>query len=488
MLSCAPMRPVVHNAGPVPHGKRTAFGWPTLRLEVGKPVLLTVEASRTFSPDRPVDGALQIVVGLDIREEVRIAASVPCASSHGTTDRVGVFEIRYGYVLQPFRLNLEPDTVQSIMDRGVELELLQGEAGVHVLLEAADGAWAGPLEPARFASVAILWSSAQNTRAGGGGEAEQRLKRLISSTGAVQPFGWMDGAVLDGAWSMLPEQDAARLIERHRSLFTDRNGQLRYEDARSRVRIGEFAGIEYTLPAAAFARTAPDHPVVDTAVQFWLAGADSDGLITDAEFVSAEGCYTVGYPLAVVGHQRKDRRLIELALRQFRSRWSLLHTTDGLHLRAHHTPVQQYRNWARAYAWFMLGLAYAIPLIGESTGVSELEHMLNALTDEVLAARSPITDLWSCFVTEHELLPDSSGSAGIAAALANARSSGLLDAKAEDCAKTTAYALVPFIALDGLLGGVAQSNRGGESLQRSDYRVFSQMGSGLAAQLFGVLR
>ncbi|HID22692.1 MAG TPA: hypothetical protein EYP14_09870 [Planctomycetaceae bacterium] len=40
---------------------------------------------------------------------------------------------------------------------------------------------------------------------------------------------------------------------------------------------------------------------------------------------------------------------------------------------------------------------------------------------------------------------------------------------------------------DGLLGGASQSNKGGESLQRSDYRRVYQMAMGLQAQLIAAL-
>jgi hypothetical protein len=40
---------------------------------------------------------------------------------------------------------------------------------------------------------------------------------------------------------------------------------------------------------------------------------------------------------------------------------------------------------------------------------------------------------------------------------------------------------------DGLLGGAAQSNKGGDSLQQSSYRVIYQMATGLKAQLMAAL-
>lgn len=41
--------------------------------------------------------------------------------------------------------------------------------------------------------------------------------------------------------------------------------------------------------------------------------------------------------------------------------------------------------------------------------------------------------------------------------------------------------------MDAFLGRVAQSNKGGEALQRGNYRVIYQMGMGLMAQLIAAL-
>jgi hypothetical protein len=47
--------------------------------------------------------------------------------------------------------------------------------------------------------------------------------------------------------------------------------------------------------------------------------------------------------------------------------------------------------------------------------------------------------------------------------------------------------LLGHLTPDGLLGGAAPANRGGESLQRSAHRVLSPMGMGLMGQLAAAL-
>jgi rhamnogalacturonyl hydrolase YesR len=97
------------------------------------------------------------------------------------------------------------------------------------------------------------------------------------------------------------------------------------------------------------------------------------------------------------------------------------------------------------------------------------------------------TGLWNCFLDNEESAPDTSGSAGIAAAVAAGCSTGLLPYYLSTRAERTWEGLMENLTPDGFLNGVAQSNKGGEDLQLSDYRVISQMGMGLMGQLYAFL-
>ncbi|MGH9839132.1 MAG: glycoside hydrolase family 88 protein [Blastocatellia bacterium] len=90
--------------------------------------------------------------------------------------------------------------------------------------------------------------------------------------------------------------------------------------------------------------------------------------------------------------------------------------------------------------------------------------------------------LWSVFVDEPKLAPNTAGSAGVAAALAIGAQQGWLGQDARTAAERCLAGLKPHLTLDGFLSGVAQANKGGESLQRGDYRVIYQMAMGLMAQ------
>ncbi|NUQ13119.1 MAG: glycoside hydrolase family 88 protein [Gemmatimonadaceae bacterium] len=96
--------------------------------------------------------------------------------------------------------------------------------------------------------------------------------------------------------------------------------------------------------------------------------------------------------------------------------------------------------------------------------------------------------LWTCYAHRPETGPETSGTAGIAAALLLAHELGLAPASVQDVARRALQGLERYLSPDGFLHGVTQSNKGGEELQRSGYRVYLQMGLGLAVQLAAIHR
>ncbi len=477
-----PLTPLSPSTPDLPPGKRTIFDQSTFEITPEKPVDLVPIAGGTAEAPKAYSRAwLQLTVGLDIREVYTLEARTIPKSGPG--ERIGEFDVRYGYTLQPFRLEIPSDRVSEVLSRGLRLSVVSNGGGLQFLkeTEAAGMPWNSSVPQPVWGPVVYFEGTHQSAP-----EPKARLKRLLSSPFGLQPFGWMEGCVLDGIWNLYSENQSGEIIRKHLSMFTDASGQLSYEDARSRPKQGVYPGIEYTLPAAAFARVDPASPPVDAALAFWQRERDGDGLVTDEEFVSAEGCYTLSYPMALIGTLRKDAAVVRLAKRQLETRWRLLHSSEALQLRFSKRSIETYRGWARAYAWFLLGLAYAVPLIEELESATELRSMARRLTEEAARAQTPEDGLFACFLNE-ELPPDTSGSAGIGAAVAVAVRAGIVESDYWSLAEGVAGGLEPHIAEDGVLGGVAQSNRGGEALQRSSYRVFSQMGSGLAAQLYGVL-
>lgn len=145
------------------------------------------------------------------------------------------------------------------------------------------------------------------------------------------------------------------------------------------------------------------------------------------------------------------------------------------------------RAWARGIAWQMLGYARTLRELKHRTDLAEHITAFQQLAAWVLPFQRP-DGLWSVFVDKPALTPDTSGSAGIAAALAIGAQQGWLEAAARTAAAKTLAGLTLHLTPDGFLGGVSQANKGGEELQRGNYRVIYQMGMGLLAQLIAALK
>jgi len=144
------------------------------------------------------------------------------------------------------------------------------------------------------------------------------------------------------------------------------------------------------------------------------------------------------------------------------------------------------RNWARGVGWQLLGVARTLGVLSERADITDLLDGFRQLAAWVQAFQRG-DGLWHVFVDDAALAPDTAGSAGIATALALGRRHGWLPASAGASAAQTLDGLRTHLTPDGFLGGVSQFNKGGESLQRSDYRVIFQMGMGLMTQLIAAL-
>ncbi|MHA6482442.1 glycoside hydrolase family 88 protein [Paenibacillus sp. strain BS8-2] len=212
--------------------------------------------------------------------------------------------------------------------------------------------------------------------------------------------------------------------------------------------------------------------------------------LTLTGLVSAEGSYTIAYPLAVIARQRQDRELADQAFKQLMLRGDLLWDGGALCLRRQDDGTRTFRNWGRAYAWHLLGLARTYEQLHD--GGLLLEEQRLSITAEwertlsqALGGRNESHGLWDCFVGEPVTGVDTSASAGIMAAVAIARRAGLPAPVAESDWLQSTASLLRFLTPDGFMTGTAQSNKNGEALQRSGYRVISQMTMGLLGQLLG---
>lgn len=456
---------------PPPPGKRFPFGWRAFALAPnGPPPLLKWPAAAPTNAPGADDARLRVTVGLDEREEKRVA--IVLAQSGRT---IGALDIRYASFLQPFEVRLRSADANAALQEGVVLQMTAGTKPLYLL---HDGTTETPLPPS-FAPHLLIASK-------GGANTLAPFYARLFSLASTQPFGWIEGCVLDG---LLHLGEAARpTLLQHLRLFFTPDEHLDYEGPQSAPLRDALYGMEAALPFAIVAAVWPRHPRLDTAVDFLLARRDGENAIVDRDVTTAEGSYIAAYPLAAIAKAQNRPDLADLALAQLRIRQKRLMDGEGniyQRVKTGEKPAA-YRNWGRGVAWYLLGLARTLPLVKNPPDdlVAECGR-----AGEWALRHQRADGLWSCYLDEPQTGADTSGSAGIAAALALLASRNWLSSpNAVAAARRALSALTQhYLTPDGFLGGSAQLNKGGEALQRGGYRVLSPMAMGLMAQLIAAL-
>ncbi len=444
----------------VPEGKRAPAGWSVQAIPRGNGNALELRWNRTEIDPSDFDGGarLRVTIGIDHRDEARVAVSVIGG------DHLGELDIRYASTHQPFELILNEAEARAAAEYGVALQHTAGDDPLFIFDGAAHG---GPVTPP-FQTPHLLTGAQE--------DPDAAVRERLASMDTLQPFGWMEQCMID-ALADLGEDSAVR---ERLSVYVDDSGSLNYEDPRSRPVEDRVYGIEGSGMFARVATHLPDNPSLDIVQSFWDSRREPDGVINGAN-TSAEGCYTVAYPQAVLAQRLNNPELAEEASRQLLLRRDRLRREDALWLRHHadRTPERTFRNWARGVAWYLLGYARTMRALD---GSSQLEAEFQQASEWAIA-RQREDGLWAVYVDEPELKADTAAAAGIAAALTIGHTEGWLDDSAREAADRAYASLLDYVTPDGILTGGAQSNKGGEALQRSDYRVLLMPGTGLMGQL-----
>ncbi|NQX60468.1 glycoside hydrolase family 88 protein [Paenibacillus qinlingensis] len=464
----------------LPEGKQITRGWRAAHLGEGQEQLslLWHLHGDQLKQTAGQGSRLRITVALDYRDAQQVDVIL-----RQSNEWIGAIDIRYAYVFQPFELLLTEKQTAAALHEGVRLELKGGKEPLWVFNAHHD-------EPERVLFAPHLLMGEPNSR------IDEALNTMLSLS-SLQPFGWMEGCVLDGLHSLQPilgEERVNPILDLHFSQFFNEQGELHYEDLHGRQADGTFTTIEATLPLAVIVKYRMNHPVILKALEFFEAtGRRNGGAVIDEDMVSAEGSYTVAYPLAVMARQFNRQDMAEQAIAQILLRRDCLAREQHVYLRFHaRSQEHTFRSWARAFAWYCLGLVKTCVELKDSpfanlAGIAELEAEIIRVAQVALHWRQP-SGLWSCFVDDSATGIDTSGSAGISAAFALAASRQLLPNTYMTIAKHNLLELSGYLSPDGILTGVAQHNAGGMELQRSGYRVYSQMGLGLWAQLYAYTR
>ena len=309
----------------------------------------------------------------------------------------------------------------------------------------------------------------------------------------------MSGCQTEGLRELAESGDAeaGSALRAHLDFFLDDEKGVVFNDPRSNLREnGNFHSREDFLPFTAIASVYPEHKAVPMFLE-WVAPhmERSAKIPPNRRFLSTEMCYTYAYPLMKIATARGDAKLAQTALDEILAVVDRLVCPDGgicQSAQANRNP--KLKNWGRGAAWYMLGIAQTLRALGGSplknAGLNGVERVKKAFAGgaEYLSRFQNPDGSWHCFADDPATLPESSGTAGIAAAFALGAESGLLDssymARAE---KALEWFMSPQnIEPDGFSKNVTQSNRIGDAFQRSGYRVIMPISSGLAAHVIAV--
>ena len=399
---------------------------------------------------------LRLAVASDQRENKELTAELARSGR-----RLGGFDMRVSCPFETLDLELPARDAAAAATEGVRLRLTKGTTPLWLLREGDPSFQAPGLMPQLFTFS--------------GARPIDEFRARMNSLDSLAPLTWMGGCVLDGLRDLGLKEGLTRHLDYN---FARPGGE---------VPAVLFGGVESTLPVAVLVAERPEHPVVDRALAHWKEREDDEGCVRGG-VTTAEGRYTIGYPLAMIWRARRKPELREAALRQLRLRQRRLVAGEDLWLRRSPEGRLTYQNWSRGVAWYFLGITRTLAALGPAEDLHDLQAECRRVADWAARRQRP-DGLWSGFLHEPGIAPDTSGSCGIAAAMALGARHGWLPAAYFDLARKTVRGVTSFLTPDGFLSGVSQSNKreGGEGLQRGDYRVALQFGMGLLGQLLAAV-
>jgi unsaturated rhamnogalacturonyl hydrolase len=450
----------------LPEGKYIPFDWAFREIAPAGPGIKLSWPKKISAGKESV--RLRLTSATDVREEVIL--EVKTANSGKV---VGQMDLRFAHYMQPFELVIPSACVKEALAEGVTIQLARGTKPFWFF---------SPGESGHAAPTAFLPSL---LTAPTKPESEAWKDRLLSLD-SVQTFGWMQGVVWDGLYELSKQSPRAKTILAQQLDLYFGNNSLVYANLNNVRTVGKISTVESILPFAILAQTHPTHALLQTAVNFCRDHANAEGVIGDGSgnnrMLKTEECYTVSYPLAVLAKTLNQPELTELAIRTLQARVALLDTDAGIYQRGKEQGELYFENWGRGVAWYLLGLVKTLVHLPESSDKDSLKKSLNQAVNRVLSYQQP-NGLWYCFLHQADTQTDTSGSAGIAAALHYGYRNNLLPKNASEAARRAYRGLTGYFTPDGYLTGTAQVNKGGDALQLGGFRVMSPYTLGFLAHL-----
>lgn len=427
---------------------------------------------------------LRLIPAIDVRSHTTIRVYTAQTDRFLAQQFVGLPS-----VYEPLDIPLPDDAAPVIAKEGLRLEL-HGNEPLHVFVQQGRATDA-EIRTDALSSGLVVQPAGQSRE-----ELVHALEKRLCSAGSWQAWSWMGGCVLDGLWAMSQTGSVqsgkcyADAIERFFDAYMTDYDLVSFTP-HSVMIVNEIGGVEGGLPWATLIRTRPEHPASELFATFMTRFVAENEL---KQHYTCEGNYTFNYPMMVTALAKGREDWVNQVWDNLRTWQDALRQHDGLYLR-NTAGKLTYRNWARGCCWYALGLVRCLAEADEH-GVDLPDDLIEETNDVLswLLAQQRADGLWSNFIDEQAQVPDTSGSAGIAAAMTVAANHGFLEETlTQTCLHSANYTLdtlMHYLTADGHLTGVAPNNKAesGTVLQRQTYRVTIQFGTGLLASLLAAQR
>ena len=448
------------------------FGWQSFAVAEPDGPAVVLGGLGDDEPEVPDDAEcrLRLTNSIDVRAEFKIGVRIPGGEAIGEVD------LRFAGLYQVQEIPLTPAQARKVLAEGAELFMAEGPQPTFFFAPSPEASPAP--DPVQLPHVLVARKGEELK------QFEQRLRGLVM----LQGFGWQSGCVSEGLMDLAEARGDESLFEaldRYQSMYFTERGVF-FESPRSRPMRDRVGGVEEPLPWATLARRQPDHPALRICAEFLPRSTDSTGALEEDRQMTTEANYTAAYPGAVLSRVLERDDLAALALRQLDHRRQSNVHGDRILQRGNRSGQGRLPNWCRGVCWYYLGIVRTLLALEDDDAAADWKPEIQRVA-AFLIEHQRDDGLWGNFIHDPAAVTDTSGSAGVAAAMARACQAGWLGEDALAASRRAMDGLVAKLTPDGLLGGAAQSNKGGDGLQRGDYRVLYQMGMGLMAQLLAAL-
>jgi rhamnogalacturonyl hydrolase YesR len=419
-------------------------------------------------PQKNEYARLRITSATDVREELILEVKTAVSGK-----KIADWDLRFAALMQPFELLIPKEDLQAVFTEGIILKMIKGTKPFWFFSDDNSQKKA----PKAYLPHLLVY---------GDKIKKDAWKDRLLSLESLQTFGWQQGIVWDGLLELSKHSaQAKKVLLQQLDLYFAQNS-LVYCNLNNVKTIEKIHTVESILPFAILAQTNPTHPLLKTAIEFCETHANVEGVIADGtgnnRMVKTEECYTVSYPLAVLAKTLNRPDLANLAIKTLQSRVLVLEKGNKIYQRGTEQGELFFENWSRGVAWYLLGLAKTLVHLPESTEKNLLKNSFQQAVEKVIAYQQT-NGLWFNFFHKPETGLETSGTAGIAAALMFGFQHGLLNENAKNKAIKAQIGLLSYLAPDGYLTGTAQVNKGGDALQKNGFRVISPYTLGFFAHL-----